>query len=193
MQLKDILELAAVLLGLQTVLDSGAFEDGLDKNEIKKKISENKDLQLLIRCANLVYKEIACDYLQLKAVDTLVSNGNINYTSLTKHPLEILSVTDEKGADVGFNCLAGCLQTVSGKVSVCYSYIPLSAEFNDELDFFGSKITDRILAYGTASEYCLINGQGQDAVVWDKRYKDALVIACRKRTEIKMPKRRWLA
>lgn len=190
MQLKEIVELAAVLLGLQTTLDCGAFALTAEESQIKQIIDANDDLKLLVRCANLVYKEVACDYLPLSTSETVFTeDGTVEYGSLSRQLLEVESITDEKGSKIKFNCFASCLSTSKGKVTITYNYVPRSAEFFDTLDYSNNKISDRILAYGTAAEFCLISGQGQDAVVWDKRYKDALVIACRKRGEIRMPAR----
>lgn len=49
--------------------------------------------------------------------------------------------------------------------------------YDDIPEFYG--ITGRMLAYGVAAEYCIVEGMAE-AVTWDKRYKDALAAAKKK-------------
>ncbi len=78
-----------------------------------------------------------------------------------------------------------------GNYEVSYAFIPRDKEFFDDMDFAGTKASDRVFAYGAAAEFCLISGMYDDALMWERRYKDALLVATRKNTEVIMPRRRW--
>ena len=52
------------------------------------------------------------------------------------------------------------------------------------------KIDARVIGYGIAAEYCIINGL-DDALLWDKRYKDALKRAARTVGERRVKRRVW--
>ena len=59
--------------------------------------------------------------------------------------------------------------------------------YDDPPEFCG--ITPRVLAYGVAAEYCITEGI-DEAVTWDKRYKDG--IAAAKRSPKSIKSRRFL-
>ncbi|MBQ7227963.1 MAG: hypothetical protein IJX05_06155 [Clostridia bacterium] len=53
--------------------------------------------------------------------------------------------------------------------------------YDDACEFYG--ISDRVIAYGVAAEYCITQGL-DEAELWDERYKSALAMAKRKRISI---------
>lgn len=48
-------------------------------------------------------------------------------------------------------------------------------------EFYG--VSERVLAYGVAAEYCVTEGL-DEAVTWDARYKDGIAAAARPKTKI---------
>ena len=99
---------------------------------------------------------------------------------------------DKNGNDVDYYCLPDHVAIKDGSFEVCYSYIPTDKDFFDDLDFCGTKASDRVFAYGTAAEYCLVTGNYDEALMWERRYKDALMVATRKATSVILPRRRWV-
>ena len=57
--------------------------------------------------------------------------------------------------------------------------------------FLTNGLSARVLAYGTASEYLLVEGLSEDAEIWEDRFKRSLFMLSRKKGEHIMPRRRW--
>lgn len=187
-KMMDVIKLSAVLLQLEDVLASISEEGQLDQEQQERAEADKK---LLLRCANLVVGEVAAEYLPLKATEVLSSpDGNIEYSAFSRRPIEVYSVR-RNGAKCRYKMYPHKLITEAGEVEVCYSYVPQSVGIDEELDFAEGKLTPRVLAYGTAAEYCLINCLHQEAGVWDKRYKDSLLGALRAGRPLRIPARRW--
>lgn len=192
MKIRDIAELAAVLLQKHDIINSGVFMQTEQNRLVDDEIQSNRELRLLLRCVNLVVKEVACDYIPLIHTQTLTAtDGKIPYSQFEKTLLEIKRVKNQKGEDVRFFTLPEYMAVEDGVYEVSYAFIPRDKEFFDDLDFAGTKASDRVFAYGAAAEFCLISGMYDEALMWERRYKDALLVATRKTTEVVMPKRRW--
>lgn len=193
MKIRDIAELACVLLQKNDIINTGIFMQTEDNQFVQSVLKSNHDLRLLTRCANLVAKEIACEYIQLLHKQKMVSNdGKISYSDFEKLLLEIKDIKDKHGNSVDYYCLPDHVAIQDGSFEVSYAYIPTDKEFFDELDFCGSKASDRVFAYGTVAEYCLVTGNYDEALMWERRYKDALLVATRKNTSVVLPRRRWV-
>lgn len=193
MKIRDIAELACVLLQKNDIINTGIFMQTEDNQFVQSVLKSNHDLRLLTRCANLVAKEIACEYIQLLHKQKMTSNdGKIYYADFEKLLLEIKDIKDKHGNSVDYYCLPDHVAIQDGSFEVSYAYIPTDKEFFDELDFCGSKASDRVFAYGTVAEYCLVTGNYDEALMWERRYKDALLVATRKNTSVVLPRRRWV-
>lgn len=160
-------------------------------------LSENdgKDLKLLIGCASLVASEIASRYFPLIATENVkVKNGFIAYESLKKKFSDIVCVKVsgvKKRFDVGVSGIKLLCAPFSGDAEVSYSYAPAAAEIGGETEWKSELLGARVFGYGIACEYCIINGMSE-AVLWDKRYKDALSAAGRGKREMRVKPRRWI-
>lgn len=187
MLVKNCIQLATTLLQLD-ICDSVLFTTQVEERQI----TDNKELMLLVKCANLVQSELA-EYFPLKTSDTVeVQNSQIEYTQLSQSIIEVISVT-YKGGKIKFNSLPKYLSVSinSGEVNVNYNYRPESVTFYDSLTLGSTKIDERILAYAIASEYCLIKGLYEDASLWDSRYKTALKTISSSSREMVVKSRRW--
>ena len=192
MKIRDIVELAAVLLQKHEIINTGIFAQTESRDWVEAELNGNRELRLIIRCANLVLKEVACEYIPLYHKQNMVSHdGKINYSDFEKSLLEIKKIKNKYGNEVRYFTLPDYVAVEDGNFEVSYAFIPDDKGFFDEIDFSGTKACDRLFAYGTAAEFCLISGMYEDALMWEKRYKDALLVATRKTGEKVMPKRRW--
>ncbi|GHU99269.1 hypothetical protein FACS1894211_04380 [Clostridia bacterium] len=171
---------------MQEIIKLASFYLGLDENDGTIKAQ-------LLKCANLIVNEICADYCPL-ARETAVrtGTGKVEYTALcAERVLEVLAV---KCGDrnVPFKSFPTHIKTEPGlDAAVRFAYLPGDCGEDDGAPI-PDKIGARIAAYGAASEYCLVSGLFEEAVIWEKRYKDALAAAVRKRAEITIPARRWL-
>lgn len=189
MKIKEILTLTAFYLQLEDVLGlpqlkddyGGAPETGTEAERV---------LGQLLRCANLVCGEIASDYYPLSAKETVsTADGTISPLALNKRLIDVKRIT-QAGCPVRFKVYPAAIKTAGGKVEIEYSYLPENYPLDGETDF-GDKISARIIAYGTAAEYCLICGLFEEAVVWEKRFKDSMLAAQSKKSEIRVKGRKW--
>lgn len=188
-KMADCLKLCAVLLQSEDVL---ALLSNEQQSLNAEQLAEaQKQSRLLQRCANLVVSEIAAEYVPLKAEQNFTTeDGNIRYSLFEKKPVNIYSVK-KSGFSCRFKLYPSEIITESGSVTVSFSYMPDNAEADGELEFEEGKINSRIIAYGTAAEYCIISGMYEEAVIWDKRYKDSLLCAVKSQKPIQIRERLW--
>lgn len=192
MKIRDIAELAAVLLQKHDLINSGVFAMTEDNDELHNALENNRELKLLVRCVNLVAKEVACDYIPLLHTQTMTAvDGKILYPDFEKTLLEVRSVKDKKGENVRFFTLPDYIAVEDGCFEVSYAFIPSDKGFLDDMDFSGTKASDRVFAYGAAAEFCLVCGAYDEALMWERRYKDALMVATHKANQVILPARRW--
>ncbi|MBR5145617.1 MAG: hypothetical protein IKV34_03045, partial [Clostridia bacterium] len=65
MTIRDIAELTAVLLQKHDIINTGIFMQTENNQLVQSLLKSNHDLRLIARCANLVAKEVACEYIPL--------------------------------------------------------------------------------------------------------------------------------
>ena len=64
------------------------------------------------------------------------------------------------------------------KVLVEYEYAPDKVGLDDEICYMEKDVPVRVIAYGVAAEYCITEGDFDQAVMWHKRYTDAISDIC---------------
>lgn len=204
MLVKDIAAQAAFLLGREDLFrylreggkgggesaDGGESGNGAGAAETVAALRREADI--FLRCYNIVENEVALDYLPLTAEETVVCDtGALPYTSFLRQPVSILSVTDEYGNKLPYTVFPEYLRTRAGTSVVTYSYSPESKRLCDHSEY-AARVPERLLAYGVACEYCLISGLYDEAIVWDKKYKDALLCAHSASRPRVIRSRRWV-
>lgn len=184
MTMKDCISKAAVFLQLEDV--AKALEGGAEIGE-----AENAVIKQLILCGNLVLSEIACDYFQLKTSEKIVScNREVQYKNFKKDIIDIYRVS-QNDITIPIKQYYGYFTVpTEGEFCVEYSFLPPPYNLEDNIDYT-SRISDRTVAYGIACEYCLVSGSVDEAVLWDKRYRDSLHNAEIKKNEMRVKMRRW--
>jgi len=188
--MKDCLQLCAVFLQFENVLALLSDDGGVNLSDEDKTEAE-RELNMLLRCANLVIHEIASEYVHLKTYESFnTTDGHIRYSDFLKQPVDIYSVKKE-GNFCRFKLYPSELITQEGDVEVYYTYLPDKVETTGNLDFEEGKVNGRIIAYGTAAEYCVICGLYEEAVIWDKRYKDSLFNSVKSIKSVTLPERKW--
>lgn len=190
MTIKSIIELAAFFVNASQLIESGIFLPTASEEKINAISSANTDLRLLLRCTNVVLREIASCYDSLKFTESITTNdGIISYLNLSKTIKEPLHIVKD-GEILIFTAFCDHIVTQPGTLSFTYAYIPPYKAFSDEAEI-SPHITDRLVASGVAAEYCLINGRYGESALWDKRYKDALSLAPMDRKYRHMPAPTW--
>ena len=189
MEIKNILKLTCLFLGKEN-LENITELDGSETSTS----AQQKELNFLLRCLNLTYSEIASDYIPLlKTEKVLTTDGKIVFSNLSKNLCEVKSLKDENGFKVNYKLYPDYILADGKNFEITYSYLPEAlSSISSTLENFSKKVSEKILAYGTAMEYCFISGLYDDAQIWEKRFKDAILVRSGKKTEIKLPKRRWI-
>ena len=186
MTVKEVLDCAAFLLGKE---ETQAY---LKQSEAESTPQVQRETELLLRCYNIVENEIALDYLPLTAEESFIAeNGTIPYTAFSRFPVSVSAVTDEYGNALPYYVFPEYLKVRTGKAVVAYSYAPAVKSLSDECEY-RTGVSARLIAYGVACEYCLVDGRYEEAVTWDKKYKDALLCAASAVRPRVVRSRRWV-
>ena len=172
--------------------------DFTENQDLGKALEENSSLtdeqtllcDSLVKCFNLVNSEIASDYTPLlKNEDLKTKDFKVNFSDFTFVPSQIYAVKDKNGRKVRFKVFDNYLIAFASTINVTYTSLPDDMALTSE---FTTTLPERIYAYGVAREYYFLQSLFDDADIWEERFKDALQIFCRKRSEVVMPERRWL-
>lgn len=178
MKLKEMIEICLTYLG---------DEDPIISSSTKS----TAKIKLLVRCANIVIKEIASDYLPLLETNKcIVNNNEVEYSMLGKRVREILSVKSG-GVEVDWKAMPSKIKVdCEGEVDIKYSYLPTDIELDDECDV-DVRVSPVCLALGTCAEYLMIDGAYEQAVMMNDKFMDSIAIACRNNKEKRIRGRQW--
>ena len=113
----------------------------------------------------------------------------LNFTQFSSQPIKIISVRDTFGRPVRFKVFDSYLMALAGNVEVEYTTMPEKMDIDDE---FSSSLPERVYAYGIAREFCFLQSLFDDADVWDDRFKNTLEVLLQRKSELRMPGRRWI-
>ena len=182
MQLKEAIQMCLTYLG---------DEDA----SINAQTAQHPKLKLLVKCANLVIKEITGEYLPLLTEEEVeVRDGKINYEGLLHKVLEVRKVEDlDSGLSSDFYHTPTYCKLLNDGVKrarIVYSYVPLDIDIEEECPL-PPLVTAKTLALGICAEYSMISGMYEQSVMYSDRFKQDMRTAVRKKGEIKIKPRRW--
>lgn len=184
-QMDDLVELLENDSSLKTV-DGKVVSQDIDADD-----DVLSTLNMLVRCANLCLMEIATDYVPLVTSEILVAvDGFLPFSSFSKNVLDVINVSN-KGMETKYKFLPSGLDLANGRYTVEYRYLPNNVLFEGDIEYKMAMVSARIIAYGAITEYFIISGLQDDAVLWDGRYRMALINASTK-SERKVKARRWI-
>ena len=183
MKVKDVILLAATLLGCEE--DVRYYIEDEDEEYAQK-------AEMLLHCLHLVENELALDYFPLVAEQEVrADSGKIVFSNLSKDIVRVIKVMDENENSMAYQLFPSYLMTQAGTVKVVYSYTPSQKDWDENIDFT-LYVSQRLLAYGIAAEYCTAMGRLEEANIWDEKYKDAIEAAYKVQSGGTMPSRRWV-
>lgn len=182
MQLKEAIQICLTYLG---------DEDA----SINAQTAQHPKLKLLVKCGNLVIKEIAAEYAPLIAEEVVdVVDGEIRLDSLLHRASQIRKVVDEASgleSDFYYTPTACVLSNKNVKrAAVKYSYMPLEIDIEEECPI-SPIVSAKTLALGICAEYSMISGMYEQSVAYSDRFKEDMRSATRKKGEIRVKPRRW--
>ena len=185
MKVKDVVIYTSLFIGEKEL--ASKLEDNSSLTQ-----REQERVDTLVRCFNLVNQEIASDYLPFLYTEKIdVNNSILNFSELEKTIINVYELKGSFNINVHYKEYPSYLEIHGHAKKIVYSYLPEDAELNDDIEFFNG-LTARVYAYGMASEYLLCDGLSEDAEIWEERFKESLFVLARKRSEVRLPRRRWL-
>lgn len=161
-----------------------------DKYDVNNLPQDDSEINTIVKCINMIVSEIASDYLPVVYEEEVEAvNGIIPYDKLTKRLINLKKVS-KNASKIGAKMFPNeIVLNNSGLVRVEYCFMPDAVGLGDDIQL-SPKITLMLIVYGVLGEYCLLQGRYEDSVLFDKRYREMLKIACRETKEIKL-KRGW--
>ena len=191
MKLIEVIKQSAIMLDLNEILELTEY-GGTVNTASDYAIAQINNLK---NCVNIVVDELACDYFPLKKEQKVVpdATGEVSYAALDAPILQVLSIKNGSGYNIPYKEYPTYLQLEQTcAVNIVYSRLPqVPTTINSQLDIVNAQLTTRIVALGVACEYCLNAGRIDQAEFFDRRFKDALLMSKTKRSEIRLPRRRW--
>ena len=134
-----------------------------------------EEVNTLVDCYNIVAEELSTIYPKIIQSQKLtIVDGVLKYTQFIYSPVKILSVKDMDGNDVKCTILPTEIRAESGRVAIDYTYIPVKRKLDENSDFKNTPFKERILAYGVATEFCLIKGAYEEASMWHDKYTSGI-------------------
>ncbi len=160
-------------------------------DEINLEISSKKRTKL-IDSANLIYRELTEQYIELKTKEKLtVENDKIFYSAFSKKIKDVISI-DKDGVKIEFKLMPTYLECpVKGQVEIKYVYTYDELSLEDEI-ILPPPYTDNMLAMGIASEYFYRSGLIDEALFYKNRYDNALINMSRRRNGFILKDRSFL-
>lgn len=189
MKAKEILKNVCVYLGKEELLESNVF------NENGEELTEQarKEFNKMLISLNFLLEDIASDYIPLlKEKEITFTNGEIDVHEIDQNIQEIVGIKSKLGRNLTYKYIGSKIICIATNAIVTYKIYPNVVEgYNDEVEDFGGRLSSRVLAYGVASDYCLMDMLYDDSSIWEHRFKNALLVNMRKKGEIKLKKRGW--
>ena len=183
MTVKEILKLVCEYVGERDILSK------LDDAEANFTDYEQEKLDVLVKCFNLVNQEVATDYIPLLLKEE-VSEEKILFSSLSKTLVNVYEVKNRFGMNLKFKLYPDYVEVDGKPKTIVYSFLPEDLTLNDDV-VCNQRINARVYAYGIASEFLLIYGIGENAEIWEERFKASLFVLSKKNSSCVLPKRSW--
>lgn len=157
MTLRNIMEKAAVLLGINVDFDNAGEEENF-----------------LIECGKETLSALTGEYTDIKTTEKVASsNKRIYYYSLTNDVKRVIYV-ESRGNKIRFKEFSDFITVpADGEYDVVYSYNLKLRSITSEIEL-PPRFSVNILAVGVAGEYCFRKGYYNEAEAYGKRYESAL-------------------
>ena len=188
MKIKNVIKLAAELVGrldISEYLDNGLTED----------VSASKeDVDRFLSAYNSALLFTASEFEPLSAFYRAEGVDSVLFSDLKDRAIGVISVKDEMGNELDYEIKIDrlALKKQQSVAIVCYRYLPEDRGLDGETDYgLASKITPRVLAYGTAAEFCQMSGDVAGYKQWREKFERGALACVRPRGKLLLPKRRW--
>ncbi|MCL2847579.1 MAG: hypothetical protein FWE13_02355 [Firmicutes bacterium] len=190
MTILNIVELSAEMLTLERIVEAIK-----NPQEVSLLSHEQREFDILVQSARTVIDEIGREYAPLTKISRInVSNrGIIPFSAFPLPVLEVRRVSNGITSMRFTQSLDGIVVDTpfGAELDITYTYAPQPACNTTPLEWENGRIGLRLIAFGTVAEYCIRLGMIDEAVLWDRRYKDALLAMARPLREKRVRQRRF--
>ena len=165
MTLREILKNTCILLEIEdTVVDEDT----------------HTDTRLLVHSANLVLSQIAEQFIPYVAESEMaVVDDKIYINKLPRKCYAIKCVYTTQGTPVEYRVIHDYIKVKGlSRAVVSYKYLPEPYQLDDEVSL-PTKLTERVLNYGIASEFAMIRQRYEECLKFDKKFTDGILSATR--------------
>ncbi len=192
MDVKEILRLAVLFTDQKELLEDEYFLTTVpEEYEIDEEKQEK--IKELLECLNLVYGEITTDYLPLEFKEQVTFSGDkLDFNTLSKTLTNVVGLKNSLGKNLKFKIFPTHIEAKVSKAELSYYFQPEPLELTSSISLFGQRVPARVFAFGVAMEYFFLQAQSTEALIWENRYKNALLGLIRKKHNITLPSRRWI-
>ena len=186
MTVKEIIKTTATLLNREDVkryIDGESFSVDSDTK---------KAVDRLVELLNLVINELSLSYVPMTKIEQVNPiKGKVYYSSLKERALTIIEVLDGDGHSLDFTQTIEYVKTHDSARTIKYAYIPKNYTLSESIGYSETDIPLRALAYGLSAEFCLTEGEFEQAVLLHGKYVDVLKEICLPKNG-SIRKRSWL-
>jgi len=185
MTMKEVLKDACLFVGKPELYALRVFTEG----GAEPTIDQQSDIDLLVRCFNLVYREIAANFVPLLHKQKVTfTDGRLELEALEKPLTYIKSLRTAGGKAVTYQIFPTHIEADTYSAVLTYAYLPEAVGLNDEVNLFAGQVLPEVVAYGVAREFEFLNGDFADADMWETRFKNALALVHSKKQTKILPK-----
>ena len=146
------------------------------------------ETKLLTTCADMILNEMAAEYFSCVDIYSVESDGIVYFEDFPKEVFSIIGVSMGT-TPVNFKVYGNKVVTTNGSIHIKYTYTFGKLDYNAEVDY--PEHIARVAAYGIAAEYCLIKALYDEAVMFQKRFREAIQSTAAKKFH-KLKARSWL-
>ncbi len=172
MKIRDIVRNSALMLGRSDVVKY------LDETN-DASVETLETVNLLTSLCTLVIDELSATYIPLIKKETMSSlNDKYAYNQFNEKVVKIIAVYDTDGKKVDYTQDNFYVYVNKNKCVIEYQYAPKNYGLEDKIGYSEKDISVSALAYGVVAEYCITQGQFEQAVMHHKRYVDSIAEIC---------------
>ena len=187
MKVKELIKITALTVGEEETVNY------LEGKAVSDLASVKKNVDLLLRCYNLIADELSCEYLPLKTMETFTpENNRIYFSAFSKPPLKILNVYNENMKKVPYKLINDYIWTQKDCVTVEYNYRLSPLGEDDEANYANGIIGPYTIAFGMASQFCLEKGRFNESEIYQEKYLLAIKSRIAQKGSLIIPARRWM-
>lgn len=166
MKVKEIIMTASTLLGREDVVDY------LANKKVESDDLTLRAIDLMVRCVNIVISELASTYIPMKKKQVF-TKSEVPFSEFDEKLTKVLSVTDNNGNQKNYRQYPDRLIIANGGI-VEYQYIPTNYALDDEVGYTKTEVSPTLIAYGSVSEFCLIERSFDESVMWRNKFISSL-------------------